>query len=154
MVQIRSAKEGSFELTDRSHTLTLSGTNITLEDQSFNEPGEYEAEGIEIVYGNQAALIVWEKIQMVYLFNSDKPASFEKNQFSPCNVMLVGTAVDSLDKPKTTELLETYDPSIVAFSNISDIQGIQDALKIEEKDLLKITEATLPVEGRELYKLI
>ena len=153
MVQLKSRKEGSFELTDRDRTVKLEGASIQLDEQTFDQPGEYEVEGIEIVYGTQAALLVWEKLQIVYLFQGEKPTSFEKSQFAPCNVLLVGSTVEGLDKPKVTELLETYDPNIVAFSSTANTEQIQDALKIDERDVLKLTESALPAEGRELYRL-
>ncbi|QQG49610.1 MAG: hypothetical protein HZB70_02275 [Candidatus Berkelbacteria bacterium] len=153
MVQIRVAKNGEYELTDRSRTITLAGGKIKLEDQAFDEPGEYEVEGVEIVYGTQAALLVWEKLQIAYIFSADKPTSFEKSQFSPCNILLIDPAISTLDKPKTNELLETYDPNVVVFCFQTPIEEIQGALKIEDRDILKLTEATLPLEGRELYRL-
>lgn len=153
MVQLKSRKDGGFELTDRDRVVTMSGKDVQLEDETFSEPGEYEVEGIEVVYGNQAALLVWEKLQIVYVFSGEKPGAFEKAQFSPCNVVLVSPAIEKLDKPSITELLETYDPGVVAFGASSDLKEIQDALKIEDRDLLKLSENTLPVEGRELYRL-
>lgn len=153
MVQLRSKKDGHFELTDRSRTVSLEAGHIKLDDQTFAEPGEYEVEGIEIVYGTQAALIVWEKLQIAYIFRADRPTSFEKSQFTPCNVLLVDSTVADLDKPKVNELLETYDPSIIVFGSTASVSDIQDALKIEDRDVLKLTETSLPTEGRELYRL-
>ncbi len=147
MVQLKCRKDGSFELTDRNRVVTMSGTDVKLEDETFSEPGEYEVEGIEVVYGTQAALLVWEKLQIVYIFRSDKPSAFEKAQFSPCNVILISPTIDKLDKPTVTELLETYDPELVAFGTGANLQEIQDALKIEDRDLLKLSENTLRVDG-------
>jgi len=153
MVQVRCKKDGNFELTDRERTVTLDNGQIQLEDLTVSEPGEYEVEGIEIVYGSQAALIIWNHLQIAYIFNADKPTSFEKSQFTPCNVALIDPQVSGLDKQKATELLEAYDPSVVVFGSTTTTSEIQDALKIEERDVLKLTEASLPVEGREHYRL-
>lgn len=153
MVQIRAAKNGEYELTDRAKTVTLAAGKINLESQEFDEPGEYEVEGIEIVIGTQAALLVWEKLQISYVFSAEKPTSFEKSQFSPCNILLIDSNISDLDKPKTNELLEIYDPSVVVFTHKNPLEEIQASLKIEDRDALKITEATLPLEGRELYRL-
>jgi hypothetical protein len=153
MVQLKSKKDGGFELTNRQQTVLLEGSRVSFNDQSFTEPGEYEVEGIEIVYGTQAALLVWENIQFAYVFNADKPASFEKSQFAPCNVLILDAAVESLDKPKITELLEVYDPNVVVFGAEKSVAEIKDALKIEPQDILKLTESALPTEGRDLYLL-
>lgn len=153
MVQLKAKKDGGFELTNRQSTIQLGGGVVTLDEQKLSEPGEYEAGSIEVVYGTQAALIVWENIQIAYVFNADKPTSFEKSQFTPCNVLVIDRSVSGLDKQKVTELLEIYDPNIVAFDAEETIAEIKDALKIGQQDSLKLTESTLPTEGRDLYLL-
>lgn len=154
MLQIRPTNGGAVELTDRDKKLTILGSTITLGETEFSSPGEYEVEGVEVVYGTNAALIVWEKLQTVVTFTADKPTTFEKSQFAPCSVLIIDGQTTALDKAKATELLETYDPSVVVFSQQVDISEVQDALKIEERDVLKLSEATLPTEGREHYRLV
>ncbi len=154
MLSIRPAKDGAIELTDRDKVLTISGRSMRLADSEFSSPGEYEVEGVEVVYGQSAALIVWEKMQIVVTFSADKPTAFEKSQFAPCSVLVINGETSELDKAKATELFETYDPSVVVFSHHVNVSGVQDALKIEERDVLKLSENTLPTEGREHYRLV
>ncbi len=154
MVQIRPKKDGAVELADRDKALTIEQSKIRLGDVEFTSPGEYEVEGVEIVYGTNAALIVWEKLQIVVAFTADKPSAFEKSQFAPCSILIIDGDATQLDKPKTNELLETYDPSVVVFGSSVNVSEIQNALKIEDRDLLKMNEAALPTEGREHYRLI
>lgn len=154
MLQIRPKKEGVVELTDRDKSLTIEAGAIRLGDSQFTTPGEYEVEGVEVVYGSGAALIVWEKLQTVVTFSTEKPTAFERGQFAPCNVLIIDGATTKLDKQKVTELLETYDPSVVVFSPAVDITEIQSAIKIEDRDVLKLNEAALPTEGREHYRLV
>lgn len=154
MLQIRPQKNGAVELTDRDKSLVIEHDKIRLGETEFSSPGEYEVEGIEVIYGQNAAMIVWEKLQTVVTFTADKPTAFEKSQFAPCSILIIDGQATQLDKPKTTELLETYDPSIVVFGPTVNVTEIQDALKIEERDGLKLNEAALPTEGREHYRLI
>jgi hypothetical protein len=152
MIQIKCGKNGSFEMTDRRQSVSLLAGKVALGDQIFDEPGEYEVEGIEIVYGTQATLLAWEGLQITYVFNAEKPTSFEKSQFAPCNILLIDPAGE-LDKQKVNELLETYDPNIVVFGSEKSIAEIKGSLDIEVQDTLKTAESTLPTEGRELYLL-
>jgi len=154
MLQIRPSKDGAVELTDRDKSLVIEGGKIRLGETEFSSPGEYEVEGVEIVYGTNAALIVWEKLQTVVAFTADKPSAFEKSQFAPCSILIIDGQATQLDKPKTTELLETYDPSVVVFGSSVNVSDIQDSLKIEDRDVLKLNEAALPTEGREHYRLV
>lgn len=154
MLHIRPKKDGVVEVTDKDKSLTIEGNVIRLGETEFSSPGEYEVEGVEVMYGSGAALIVWEKLQTVVTFTTDKPTAFEKGQFAPCNILVIDGAATKLDKQKTTELLETYDPSVVIFSPSVDVSEIQNAIKIEERDALKLNEAALPTEGREHYRLI
>lgn len=154
MLQIRPQKGGAIELTDRDKSLTIERGAIRLGETEFSSPGEYEVEGVEVVYGTTAALIVWEKLQIVVTFTAEKPTAFEKSQFAPCSVLIVDGEATALDKPKATELLETYDPSVVVFGSTVSVTDLQDALKIEDRDVLKLSEASLPTEGREHYRLI
>jgi hypothetical protein len=150
MIQLKS-KNSSFELTDRKRTLVFHGPDLELEDQTFNEPGEYEVEGIEIVYGAQAALVVWENIQIAYIFDSSKPAAFEKSQFTPCNVIVLAHNVTGITKPQLNELLETYDPNIAVASPDSISSELKSGYKFAQTDNVKLTAQSLPAEGRELY---
>lgn len=154
MLHIRPKKDGVVEVTDKDKSLTIEGNVIRLGETEFSSPGEYEVEGVEVMYGSGAALIVWEKLQTVVTFTTDKPTAFEKGQFAPCNILIIDGVATKLDKQKTTELLETYDPSVVIFSPSVDVSEIQNAIKIEERDALKLNEAALPTEGREHYRLI
>lgn len=152
MIQLKSKSEG-YELTDRKKTLILEGSSIKLEDQTFDESGEYEVEGIEVIYGNQAALIAWEKLQIAYIFDPKKPTAFEKSEFTPCNVLVLAKSITSLAKTDFGELLETYDPSIVVACSASASEELKNTYKFEPIDNLKLALASLPEENRELYVL-
>lgn len=154
MLQIRPKQGGAVEIADRDKTLVIDGTVVRLGESEFSSPGEYEVEGVEVVYGSNAALIVWEKLQIVVTFQPEKPSAFEKSQFAPCSVLIIDGKTTELDKQKATELLETYDPSMVIFGQSTNTTDLEGSLKIEDRDVLKVSESALPTEGREHYRLV
>src|SRR5665213_1134842 len=112
MLQLKH-KAPSFELTDKNNSLTLTGRDVKLGEKTFSEPGEYEASGIELVYGTSAALVVWESLQIVYVFDAATPAEFERDQFSGADVLLFADDITQLGQNHFDALLTTYDPKII-----------------------------------------
>lgn len=154
MLTCKSNKSGGQELTDKKTNVFLNGQTVTLADEKFESPGEYESNGVEVIYGQTAALIVWERLKIVYVFGSDAPSSFEAGQFSSCDVLVIGGRESSLDKAALTPLFEAYDPTIIIFGPSANIDsGFKESLKIQATDQVKLAALTLPVEGRETYQL-
>lgn len=154
MLNCKSNKSGRLELTDKNTNVLLDGQTVTLADEKFESPGEYESNGVEVIYGQTAALIVWERLQIVYVFAPDAPSSFEAGQFSSCDVMVLGPREAALDKTSMTALFEAYDPTVVILSpTISLDSSLKETLKVQETDQVKLAAATLPVEGRDTYLL-
>lgn len=154
MIYCKSAKNGGLELTDKKATVTFDGTTINLSGDTFTSPGEYESNGVEVVYGQTAALIVWERLQIVYIFSTNPPTPFESAQFSSCDVLVVGPGETSIDKAVATPLFDAYDPTVIILSAGSNVDGsLKETLKTQETDQVKLTAATLPVEGRDTYQL-
>lgn len=152
MLQIKTTERG-FELKNSQQKLVLAGDEISLGELTVSEAGEYEADGIEIVYGEQAALVVWEKLQIVYIFNSNKPTVFEKTQFSPCDVVIFNQSLSALNKGFFNDILEQYDPNIVIVSAKTNLDEIRSTVKTEPIELAKISDQTLPEESREFIVL-
>src|SRR3990167_10353133 len=119
MLQVKTIESG-FELKNGQQKLVLNEHKIELGELIVSEPGEYEAEGVEIVYGQSAALIIWDKLQTVYIFAAEKPTSFEKSQFSPSDVVIFSQSLPSLSKTFFNEALELYDPNLVVVSVKTD----------------------------------
>lgn len=152
MLQAKTIASG-FELKNTQQKLTLADSRIELGELTVDEPGEYEADGVEIVYGLTAALIVWDKLQIVYVFGTDKPTAFEKAQFSPSDVVIFSQAIPSLSKSFFNETLEKYDPNLVIVSAKSNFEEVKGSIKSEPVDSAKISDTTMPEEGREYIVL-
>lgn len=153
MLQIK-LNANKYEITDKKTTAVLEGSNIVVQQQTIVSPGEYEAEGVEVVYGERAALLVWERLQAVYVFSTESPKIFDKSQFASADVVIIGTEVTQLNKDSISELLEAYDPTvIVASSNTTIDESLAAAMKVQQVPLVKLSEQTLPVEGRDFYQI-
>lgn len=153
MIQIK-LNANKYEITDKKTTAVLEGSNIVVQQQTIVSPGEYEAEGVEVVYGERAALLVWERLQAVYVFSTESPKSFDKSQFASADVVIIGTEVTQLNKDSISELLEAYDPTvIIASSNTTIDESLAAAMKVQQVPLVKLSEQTLPVEGRDFYQI-
>lgn len=152
MVQAKATETG-FELKNSQQKLLLDGEKLTLGELAVDEPGEYEAEGVEIVYGESAALIVWDKLQIVYIFGDKKPSAFEKSQFSPSDVVIFSQSITNLAKTFFNEALEQYDPSIVLASAKTNLDEVKSSFKSEPIETFKLSDQTMPEEGREFIVL-
>lgn len=152
MLQAKTTPTG-FELKNTQQKLTLADNQIGLGELTVDEPGEYEAEGIEIIYGQSASLIVWDKLQIVYVFGADKPTAFEKAQFSPSDVVIFSQALPSVSKTFFNETLEIYDPNLVIVSAAANLEEVKASIKTEPVDSAKISDQTMPEEGREYIVL-
>lgn len=154
MLQVKLNSNSKYEITDKKATAVLDGTTITVQQQAISSPGEYEADGVEVVYGERAALLVWERLQAVYVFSTETPKTFDKSQFSSADIMFIGTEVTQLTKEVITDLLEAYDPTVVIAGKGTAIdESLAAAMKVQPVPLIKLTEQTLPVEGRDFYQV-
>jgi len=139
MLSLKSNPDG-IEIKGSIRQVTLSSATISLGNSKITEPGEYEADGVEVIYSEQAALIVWERLQLVYVFGGKAPTSIERSQFSPCDVLIATKAFEGMEKAVFNELLEVYDPRIVLSQ--------ADESSAEAIDVFKISTQSLPEEGR------
>jgi len=154
MIQLKKNTAGGVELTDRRQAATLVDASIKLVEQTINEPGEYEANGIEVVFGTSAALVVWERLQIAYIFTAGKPSQFERAQFTPCNVVVLSESIAELTKTSLDEIVESYDPTVVIVNNAIKLEEkAKDSLKFQETNVVKLSIQTMPTEGREFYLL-
>jgi hypothetical protein len=152
MLQAKTIGSG-FEIKNGQQKLLLADEKIELGELTVTEPGEYEAEGVEIVYGQAAALVIWDKLQTVYVFGTNKPTGFEKSQFSPCDVVIFSQSLPSLTKSFFNETLEQYDPSIVLVSSKTNVEEVKTSFKSEPVDTAKLSDQTIPEEGRDFIIL-
>lgn len=151
MLQLKRNSSG-FELTDKTASVQLVGKDVKLADQTFNEPGEYESNGVELVYGELACLIVWEHLQLVYVFSTETPGVFEKEQFSSSDVMIIGEGLPELNRTAFDAMLKNYDPKVVIISSSVVIEdSLKSSLKLQENPAVKLAVTNLPEEGREFY---
>ncbi len=154
MISTRLTKEGAIELSDKKSALVLKADQITLGEQGFNEPGEYETNGIEIIRGTNGALIVWERLQIVYVFSLEKPTVFEESQFSSCDVLCFYANGTELNKNNAMPVLDSYDPKVLILPAGTHAEAsFKTSLKLIETNNLKLSEQTMPVEGRDGYLL-
>lgn len=147
MLQLRASAEG-FELKNSHLKVTLGGSAVKLGELTVDSAGEYEAGGIEVVYGEHATLIVWERVQIVYVFADKKPNTFEKSQFSSCDVVIFDSSIANLGKGQLNEALETFDPKVVATGQNAPFAELFQSYKAEVIDSYKLADTGLPEEGR------
>lgn len=154
MIQLKRSKSGSYELSDRKLTVELNGKKINLADYPIDQPGEFEQGGVEVVYSTNAALIVWEYLQIVYVFRTNKPDQFEKNQFSSADVLLLDENLSELTKDVLSALTDVYNPRAIIFGEKTPIEPTYKAtLKVVEQSPVKLAAQTLPMEGRDYIVL-
>lgn len=154
MITFKLGKEGVIELVDKKGSVKLAGEQILLSDKAYNDPGEYEADGIEIIRGDNGALIVWEQLQIAYIFSLNAPTTFEKSQFASCDVLIFSTRSEEVTKSNSSTIIDEYDPKVLIIpANVKIESPFESSLKLQETNSVKLTAATLPVEGRDGYRL-
>lgn len=153
MLQLKKVERG-LEVKNGPQTLILDEPSIVLADTTIDRAGEYEAGGIEVIYGQTAALIAWDKLQIVFVFSLEKTIPFEKAQFSPCDVVVFGSSLPKLTKAIFNELLELFDPKVVVIDAKTDISEVQSIVKVEPIESGKLASQSLPEEGREFIVLL
>ncbi len=154
MLQLKRSKSGAYELSDKKQAIELAGPEIKLAATTVNTPGEYEQGGLEIVYATNAALLVWDHLQICYLFSLTSPDSFEKNQLSSADIILLSDQIAKCSKEQLTELIGTYDPRSVIISSKTELDaGYRENIKPIEQTPIKLAENTLPMEGRDFFIL-
>lgn len=154
MINVKLGKSRGIELDDKKSTAILANNAVSIEGESYSAPGEYEARNIEVVFGSSAALIVWEKLQIIYLFKTTMPTDFEKSQFSSADVLVFATE-ESLSKKDVSALIDQYNPQVVIVSSKSAREDSLDStLKLQETNLIKLSAANLPEEGMESYLVV
>jgi hypothetical protein len=155
MIQLRLNKTGHYELTDRKELVVLEDQQVSAGERKFAETGEYEVNGVEVVFGTSAALIIWEQLHLVYIFKEDAPSAFEKVQFASCDIVIIDKTISTIKKDTFEEIMDAYDPRALVISNSTNIEATsKDSLQVQETSLIKLTEQTLPAEGRDFYKLV
>lgn len=154
MVQLKRSKSNDYELSDKKLTVLLKEQTVSLGNHSIDTPGEYEQSGVEVVYATNAALIIWDHLQIAYVFKADRPDAFEKNQFSSTDVLLLSESIEELDKDKLSALTDIYDPRAVIFGTKTPVEdGYKNTLKAVEQTPIKLSTQTLPMEGRDYIVL-
>lgn len=154
MVQLKRSKNNDYELSDKKLTVLLKEQTIILGNHSISSSGEYEQSGVEVIYATNAALIVWDHLQIAYVFSINKPDAFEKNQFSSTDVLLLSESIDEVNKDKLSALTDTYDPRAVIFGSKTPVEdGYKTTLKAIEQTPIKLATQTLPTEGRDYIVL-
>lgn len=155
MIQLKRSKSNSYELTDKKQIVELKERTITLGEYVIDSPGEYEQGGVEVIYSKNAALLVWDHIQIAYIFEIAKPDLFEKNQFSSTDVILLSEDIKEVSKDKLSILTDSYDPRAVIISSKTDIEkSYKENIKPLEQSPIKLSAQTLPMEGRDYIILL
>lgn len=154
MIQLKRSKSESFELTDKKQTVVLTKKTISLGEYTVDTPGEYEQGGVEVIYSKHAALLVWDHIQIAYIFEISKPDAFEKNQFSSTDVLLLSEDIKEVSKDKLTMLTDSFDPRAVIISSATEVEkSYKENIKPLEQSPIKLSAQSLPVEGRDYFIL-
>ena len=150
MIQLKRSSSGSYELTDKKQVVKLKEKTISLGEYQINTPGEYEQGGVEVIYSQSAALLVWDHLQIAYIFEATKPDAFEKNQFSSTDVLLLSEEIKEISKDQLTMLIDSYDPRAVIISSQTEIEkSYKENIKPLEQSPIKLSAQALPVEGRD-----
>jgi hypothetical protein len=150
MLQLKRSKTGHYELSDKKLAVTLEDRSIKLGGSVIDSPGEYEEGGVEVIYSDNAALLVWDHLQIAYVTSEEKPNAFEKNQFASANILLLSEVLGEVTKDKLSALTDVYDPQVVILSSKTPIEGqYKENIKPVEQPLLKLSAQTLPTEGRD-----
>lgn len=69
-------------------------------------------------------------------------------------MLILGPALKELSKDQVNSWAETYDPSvIIAPGSIKLVELVPSAAKVQDLSPIKLSEQTLPTEGREYYQL-
>lgn len=152
MLQVKSVSDG-IELKGGLQKFSLNHSSVRLGDTVIDRPGEYEAGGIEVVYGQTAALVIWDNLQIVFIFSLDKTTVFESTQFAPCDVVIFGSSLAKLTKANFNDTLELFDPKVVVISANTDRSEVESLVKLEATEIGKLASQTLPEEGREFIVL-
>ncbi|MEX2012177.1 MAG: hypothetical protein WD970_00245 [Patescibacteria group bacterium] len=155
MLLLKRSKSGNYELSDKTLAVELSGRTIKLGDNTIDTPGEYEQGGVEIIYANNAVLLVWDHLQINYVFSNSPPDAFEKNQFSSTDILLLSEDIASIGKDKLAVLTNVYDPRAVIFGSKTEIDSsYREIIKPIEEPTVKLNAQALPMEGRDYSVLI
>ncbi|MEX1051921.1 MAG: hypothetical protein WEC83_00860 [Patescibacteria group bacterium] len=154
MLQLKRSKGGAYELSDKKQAIELIGKTVKVGEETVESPGEYEQGGLEIVYATNAALLVWDHMQICYLFSLAAPDDFEKNQLSSADIILLSDEIETCSKEQLTGLIGAYDPRSVIISGKTNLDaGYRDIIKPIEQTTIKLAANLLPVEGRDFYIL-
>lgn len=154
MITAKLGKQGVIELSDKRASVILTGSEITLGQKAYNEPGEYEADGIEIIRGENGALIVWEQLQIAYVFALNAPSAFEKGQFASSDVLIFSAGSEQITKANSASIIDEYDPKVLVIpASASTEEAFANSLKLQETTSIKLSVASLPEEGRDTYRL-
>lgn len=154
MILAKLTKDSGVELNDKKNTVIFNGSEINLNEEKINSSGEYESSGIEVVYGDNSALVVWERIQIVFVFGNSEPTAFEKSQFSSCDVLIFSKDKNiELNKETANSLIEAFDPKIIIFSDKTINDGLLTTLKAQASTGVKLSDQTIADEGREVFVL-
>jgi hypothetical protein len=153
MIQVKASGTG-LTLQNREGSVVVDGNTIAIGEEKFQSPGEYEANGIALLYGDQAALFEWEHLQIVAVLKLGKPTAFDREQFNSASVVLLGQSEEPLTKEILTEIISAYEPSVVIFHpQTATAPELIESLKAETLPVIKLTAATLPLEGRQTFIL-
>lgn len=154
MIQLKRNRSGNYELSDKKTTVSLSQESVRIGDQNFDSTGEYETDNVALIYGESGCLLILGQLQIVYLFKNDPPTSFEKDQFSASNILLIDHSIPEINKEVFEQLMGAYDPNQVVISNSTAIEATsKESLQIEEVSSLKLQPAAATNGGRDFYKL-
>lgn len=154
MITFKLGKDGAIELADKKGSVKFSGREIFLDDKSYDGPGEYEADGIEIIRGENGALIVWEQLQIAYIFSLNAPTTFERSQFASCDVLVFSSKLEEITKSNSLPIIDEYDPKVLIIPAIAKIEtSFEGGLKLQESNSIKLASTSLPEEGRDGYRL-
>lgn len=155
MITVKLAKNGGVELSDKKSTVVLDGPGINLNGKNYDEPGEYETAGIELIRGENAGLVVWEQLQIAYIFSAAAPTNFEKSQFSSSDVAIFSASIEPLTKANCQPIIDEYDPKVLIVPAKTAVEdALKTGLKLQESNSIKLAISALPEEGRDGYLLV
>jgi len=156
MIQVKKGTvPGAVALGNREGEVIFNEKTISIGSEEFSQPGEYESASVALIYGQTAAVIEWERLQIIDVISWEKPSAFDAAQFNSADVVVLHPiGGEALTKSAYGEIVSAYEPSVVIFhSDTTMAIDLKESLKPEETSVIKLSAATLPTEGRQVFLL-
>lgn len=143
-----------FVLKTKNGTVKL-GDQLQLVDLTINNPGEYEAGGIQLDYNNGIIQTFVEGMTVGHIKKAKNYSEEELENLSGIDILLIGVGNGEYSENKVAlEAIAQIDPRIVVpMGQELDAFLKDEGINAQGVDELKITKTDLPAEDRQTVVL-